>query len=116
MYLGEKQTLEFLSRRWESSAKNKEVQIYSGTERYRMVQRVTEVQRYIGTGRSRATEVQKGTEVQRGTKILRGTERYSSAGDREVQVMCATGAVPGEGRGVQPRTPTMHDDMTIISA
>ena len=102
MYLGEKEMLEFLSRRSESSAGNKEVQIQRDREvqryRYRELQRCrgrgTEVQRYREVKRYR------GTERYRGTKILRGTERYSSAGDREVQVVCA---VPGVGRAVQVR-------------
>lgn len=74
-------------------------EVQNGTESHRgaKVHRYREVKSYRGTERYR------GREVQRGTKILRGTERYSSAGDREVQVMCATGAVPGEGRGVQVR-------------
>ena len=94
MYLGEKEMLEFLSRRWESSAGNKEVQRFRGTERCRG----------IGTEsyRGAEVEVQRYREVKRyrGTVRYRGTERYSSAGNREVQVVCA---VPGVGRAVQVR-------------
>ena len=64
MYLGEKEMLEFLSRRWEGSAGNKEVQRFRGTERCRG----------IGTESYRGAEV----EVQRyrEVKTNRGTEWY----------------------------------------
>ena len=64
MYLGEKEMLEFLSRRWEGSAGNKEVQRFRGTERCRG----------IGTESYRGAEV----EVQRyrEVKTYRGTEWY----------------------------------------
>ena len=98
MYLGEKEMLEFLSRRWESSVGNKEVQRFRGTERCRAIG--TESYRGAEVEVQRGQDVQRYRMVQRVSKILRGTERYSSAGDREVQVVCA---VPGVGRVVQVR-------------
>ena len=64
MYLGEKEMLEFLSRRWEGSAGNKEVQRFRGTERCRG----------IGTESYRGAEVE--VKRYREVKTYRGTEWY----------------------------------------
>ena len=71
MYLGEKEMLEFLSRRWESSAGNKEVQRFRGTERCRAIG--TESYRGAEVEVQRGQDVQRYRMVQRVSKILRGT-------------------------------------------